>query len=402
MMPSSPHTHICMVAYTNYPSDARVRREAETLAATPGFQVLFLVLKDGAAPRTYKMSGVTVKELDISKYQGKSRKAYIFSYIKFVILAFTALKHLQASGRLDVVHIHNMPNFLVFSATLSRLSGKKIILDIHDSIPETYLSKFNANGRKKLLFSLFCAEEALCCRFVHKVVCVNHIQKKTLVSRGLNPDKVIVSLNVPDPRIFTRVGSKPCAADSGEAFKLIYHGTVTQRLGIDLAIRAVAMLKNEIPQVEFHVMGKGDDLDDFIQLSKSLGLENRVYFNKKMVPLEELGQVICRMDVGVIANRKDMATELMLPVKMLEYMALGIPVVAPRLETIQHYFTEEMVQYYEPENVDSLAGAILQLYREKDKQRKQAKAAERFFDTYGWETHKRDLIGLYRELVPRR
>ncbi|WP_390492043.1 hypothetical protein, partial [Staphylococcus pseudintermedius] len=68
------------------------------------------------------------------------------------------------------------------------------------------------------------------------------------------------------------------------------------------------------------------------------------------------------MDVGIIPNRKDSATDLMLPVKMLEYVAMGISVVAPRLKAIEHYFSDDMVSYFQPEDSNSMANAILGLY----------------------------------------
>lgn len=387
-----------MVAYTNYPSDARVRREAEALAEESGLHVTFFALKEHYKPETYRMNGVIVRELDISKYQGNSKKAYILSYLKFMASAFTRLNQLLFAGRLDIVHVHNMPNFMIFSAILPRMFGKKIILDIHDSMPETYLSKFGSK-KSRYIFKLLCAEESCCCRFANKVVCVNHIQQNKLISRGLDPEKILVLLNVPDPKIFRRVDLMNFVPHHGKVFKLVYHGTLSKRLGIDLALRAVSILRKDLPHLQFHVLGKGDDLDEFVELSKKLGVEDQVFFNKKIVPLEELGDLIGGMDVGVIANRKDPATELMLPVKMLEYMVLGIPVVAPSLQAIQYYFDKKMVQYYEPENVDSLAGAIRQLYQEKDRKKAQGQASGRFFDTYGWEKHKFDLIDLYRQLI---
>jgi len=104
------------------------------------------------------------------------------------------------------------------------------------------------------------------------------------------------------------------------------------------------------------------------------------------------------MDLGIIPNKRNMATELMLPVKMLEYVAIGIPVVSARLKTIEHYFSNNMVTFFEPENVESMANAILSMYRDKNRRREQALEARKFIERYGWEKHKKDLIQLYQEL----
>ena len=71
-MSASPF--VCMVVYTHYPTDARVRREAETLAAH-GFRVMCLTNRHGAEPRAYELGGVEVRELNVPKYRGKSHAA---------------------------------------------------------------------------------------------------------------------------------------------------------------------------------------------------------------------------------------------------------------------------------------------------------------------------------------
>jgi glycosyltransferase involved in cell wall biosynthesis len=85
----------------------------------------------------------------------------------------------------------------------------------------------------------------------------------------------------------------------------------------------------------------------------------------------------------------------MLPVKMLEYVALEIPVVVPRLKAIQYYFSEEMVSYFKPEDSDSLASAIFALYQNRKKRETQASLARRFLERFNWEIHQRDFLALY-------
>ena len=105
------------------------------------------------------------------------------------------------------------------------------------------------------------------------------------------------------------------------------------------------------------------------------------------------------MHVGVIGNRPTTAGELMLPVKLMEYVALGIAVVAPRLRTIEHYFSEAMVSYYVPENVQSFADAICRLHANSEARFQQSVAAATFLDDYGWERQGKQLVAFYRQLL---
>jgi glycosyltransferase involved in cell wall biosynthesis len=107
------------------------------------------------------------------------------------------------------------------------------------------------------------------------------------------------------------------------------------------------------------------------------------------------------MQVGVVGNRRSIAGDLMLPVKLLEYVSLGIPAVVPRLRTIQYYFSDDMVFYYEPEDVESLAECLYRLQCQPDLRQAQADRARAFLGTYGWERKSGELVALYESFVKR-
>jgi glycosyltransferase involved in cell wall biosynthesis len=386
--------HVCMIAYTDYSIDARVRREAETLAAN-GFQVRCLTTRNGGAARQFTLEGVDVEELRVTKYRGKSTREYMSSYLQFLAAASVACLRLMARRELDVVHVHNIPDFLVLAGLLPRLTGRKVVLDVHDSVPETFAAKFS-NG--SLLQRALRLEERLSALVAHRVICVNHPQRDALVSRGIPDAKTFISMNVPDPRIFG-MPPQPVALPQAGALRLVYHGTMVHRLGVDLLIQAVARLKDAIPGVRLHLWGHGDDLPAFEALAVELGVQDHVEFNGTGYPLHELPERLRGMDLGVIGNRRSAAGDLMLPVKLLEYVSLGIPSVVPRLRTIAHYFTNEMVTFYEPDDVDSLAAAIRGLHGQADVRRRQAAEARDFLTQYGWERQGQELVTMYRTLV---
>ena len=387
--------HVCMVAYSDYVFDARIRREAETLAAN-GFRVTCLKLRNGAAPESRVLNGVEVRDLNVAKYQGKSRLAYLRSYARFTVQAAAACAGLLLKDDLHAVHVHNLPDFLVAAALVPRLAGRKVVLDIHDSIPETFSTKFSDAS---ILWRLLCLEEQWSARLAHRVICVNHPQRDAIVGRGLAQPKTIVSMNVPDPALFRRQTPVRRAVPAEGHFDLVYHGTMAERLGVDLAIRALALVRRQVPNVRLHLWGRGDDLPAFQRLAKETGVEDAIDFQPKGFPLAELRERLAPMHLGIVGNRRTIAGDLMLPVKLMEYVALGIPVVAPRLRTIRHYFTDEMVSYFEPEDVASLADAICRLHADGDARYRQSVAAARFLDEYGWDNQGGQLVAFYRELL---
>ena len=386
-----------MVAYTTYSVDNRVRREAEALSAFGGYKVSVLALKEGLSPRNYHLNDVEVREVNVPKYQGKNSARYLILYFKFLLLAFFACSKLLINKSIDVVHVHNMPNFLVFCAVIPFLFGEKVILDVHDIMLEMYLAKFEGNINK-LFVSVLRLEEFISCVFAHKIICTNHMQRQTLMKRGISGSKISIVFNTPDPRIFNRNKTVEVKPGAKKEFRMIYHGTVTKRLSLDLAIRAVASLVGRIPSLDFSILGWGEDILELMDLSKKLGLQKFVHF-EGAVPGEKLAEILTRMDLGIVPNSKNIATELMLPVKMLECIALDIPVVVPRLKVIEYYFSDEMVTYFEPGDIDSFANSILEIFNDENKRINKAKNAKSFLERYGWDTHKFVLVNLYRSLI---
>lgn len=390
----NPIGRICMLAYTNYRFDARVRREAETLAAH-GYDVLCLTTRNSAERACFELNGVRIRELGVPKYRGKSTIAYLASYLHFLLASTWACLRLLVAREVDVVHVHNIPDLLVLSALVPRMFKCGVILDVHDSMPETYATKFSSGS---LVHTLLCLEERLSATVAHRVICVNHPQRDALVGRGIPAYKTLVSMNVPDPGIFDREPRCGRAGPSSGPFKLVYHGTMVHRLGVDLLIRAAARLRERIPDLELHLWGQGDDLTSFQTLARTLGASDWIEFNPAGVALHDLPVALQPMHLGVIGNRRSVSTDLMLPVKLMEYVSLGIPVVAPRLKTIQYYFSESMVAYYEPEDVTSLVEVISRVHADPEARSRQAELARRILDEYGWRRQSREFVRMYRTL----
>src|SRR5262245_22184159 len=124
MTGNSDKRHVCMVAYTDYAFDARGRREAASLAAHP-CNVRRLTTRNGGSARRFTLEGVEVEELGVTKYRGKSTSAYLTSYVSFLTAASLACLRLLARGELDVVHVHNIPDFLVLAGLVPRFAGRK-------------------------------------------------------------------------------------------------------------------------------------------------------------------------------------------------------------------------------------------------------------------------------------
>jgi glycosyltransferase involved in cell wall biosynthesis len=376
--------HIAVVAYTHYSTDPRVRREAEALAARGDTVEAFCLSREGRA-KEEEINGVIVRRLPLKRYRGGNQARYLLSYIWFTVLAALYLSSGHIKKRYGLVHVHNMPDFVVFSALLPKLMGTKIVLDIHDLMLETFTTRFK-EGEGGLLRRLIAWEERICTAVADHIITVHAPYKELLVQRGVPADKVSVVMNVPDDAIFDpdRVES----SERTEGFLIVHHGTVVHRHGVDIAVRAVASLRKKIPGLCFRIIGEGDFLPEVKRLILDLGAGDVVELIDRFVPVDQLPPMLVEADLAVVPNRLTQSTQYILPVKLMEYVRLGIPAVVAKTPTVQQYFDPSMVCYFEPEDVDQLARCIQALYASPGKRRELVRNANRFTQKHNWEAEK--------------
>jgi glycosyltransferase involved in cell wall biosynthesis len=377
---------ICVIAYTLYSADHRVQREAETLVRR-GDQVDLISLAESGRPATETAEGVHVFRVGFTRYRGSSSVNYIASYFRFLFSAAFKVTRLHLKNKYDVVYVHTMPDFMVLAGLIPKLLGAKLVLDIHDMMPELYVSKFGVTHKHPLIrFLAF--QEQFSARIADKVVCVHKPHQDVLTGRGTPASKMTILPNLTDPLIFrTDPNIKP---DTG-GFRIVYHGTIAHRLGPDLAVDAFAKIAASCPGARLEIYGSGDSADEVEEAIERSGVADRIVFPGKIFSIRSVAQMISGAAIGIVPNRRDPSTEYMLPVKMLEYAHFGIPVIAPRLLAIQHYFTDENVLYYEPGNVDELAEAIHRLYSDPALRTRLSEGIVRFAEGFNWETFKLDL-----------
>jgi glycosyltransferase involved in cell wall biosynthesis len=379
---------VCMVAYAQYCHDARIKAYVQSLSRS-GVSVDLLMVREPGKGGSERI-GENRIFYQTNQYRGDNPLQYAWSYFKFFLATVVRLSLLGLKERYTAVHVHNMPNVLVFAAIVPKLLGAKIVLDVHDLMPANYLAKFGGSSSRPM-FKALIIEQWVSAVMADHVICADHLQKQFLESEcGIPADKLVAILNLPNEDIFRRVPR----TESGGRFRLVYHGTIARRLGIDIMLRAVAKASKEVP-VHLSVYGSGDFLPDALRLSEELQLPDHVYFSKSFFPVEKIPEIVGGMDAGIIANRRTLACErYMLPVKLLEYVYLGIPVIAPRLEIIQKYFDETMLRFYEPEDVDELARAIVALCRSDEERRRLTRSAATFYQKFSWQRQADEYVRL--------
>src|SRR3989344_1664980 len=217
---------VAMVVYSHYSRDARVRRYAQSLARKKN-SVFIVCLRENYKP---KQNNIYLIHYPLERRRG-GQFWYVVEYVLFFLYSFMLISWGYFKHRYSLVHIHNMPDFLVFTAFVPKLFGAKIIFDLHDLMPELYLSKYQSE-KSKNIHNLLVTIEGLSCRFADAAITANERFKEILLKR--HPDlsnKLKVILNCPDPRIFA---SEKTARTAHKEFRLLYMGTVEKRFALDI------------------------------------------------------------------------------------------------------------------------------------------------------------------------
>ena len=377
---------VCVISYTLYMADHRVEREAEALARR-GDHVDMITLAEQGRPREETVEGVHVHRVGFTRYRGSSSISYIASYFRFLFATAFKVTRMHLKQKYDVVQVHSMPDFMVLAGLIPKLLGAKLVIDVHDMMPEVYASKFGVTERHPLIrFLAF--QERISTRIADKVICVHKPHQDVLCRRGALESKMTILPNLTDPLIFR---ADPDVKPDTSCFRIVFHGTVAHRLGADLAVDAFAKIAASCPGARLEIYGSGDSADEVDEAIQRSGIADRIVFPRKIFGIRAIAQMISGASVGIVPNRRDSATEYMLPVKMLEYAHFGIPVIAPRLLAIQYYFTDENVLYYEPGNVDQLAEAMQRMYNDPELRARLSAGITKFAQEFNWEHFKLDL-----------
>jgi glycosyltransferase involved in cell wall biosynthesis len=379
---------VCTVAYTFYESDGRVMRYSEALRDR-GDVTDVIALRQPGRPRIDTVRGVRVTGVQTRKINERSPRSYLGRLLLFFLRTTALLTWRHLACPYDLVHIHSVPDFLVFTAWLPKLLGAKVILDIHDILPELYASKFGVSHDSPIFKALLFVER-VSASFADHIISANDLWQETLVRRSVAPHKATVLLNFPDRSIFYKRGRT--RADG--KFVMIYPGTLNRHQGVDIAIEAFAKIKDYLPYAELHICGSGPALSELTRLVSERGLRHRVHF-KGMLPLHEIAPVIENADLGLVPKRNDSFGNEAFSTKILEFMAMGVPVIVSDTKIDRYYFNDALVKFFRAGNVDDLASRMLELSGDPTARSYLIENGLQFIQENSWQFKKK----LYLELV---
>lgn len=392
---------VAVVAFDPYPYEVRARRLAEA-AIDCGAEVdaIGLSLGDGGQLPA-EQHGVRIYPLPMARRLGAPMAWTVLEWLRFTALAAVKVARLHQTRRYDIIHVHNMPDFLVFAALWPKLRGARVILDVQDVSPELMAAKASPRARGPLTFFAR-TQERISTAFADFVVTVGWPFEQRLLARGVPRRKLTSFINSADPGVFPASLQGPIPFDANNEqgpFRFMFYGTISRRLGIDTALKALALARREVPLLTLDIMGEGDDVKLFQQMADDLGLRDVVTFRPAVAPGPELAEFVASHDAGIVSYHADGFADLLLPTKAYEMAWLRRPMVVSDTPAIRSMFRPESVLMCDSESPEAFAQAMAQLSRSATLRQAMVDNAAQDYEQFRWERERERYYALLQDLT---
>ena len=222
------------------------------------------------------------------------------------------------------------------------------------------------------------------------------------MSRGCPPRKISVVMNSPDEEIFQYQKSfrqESTVRDASKPFVMMYHGSLVERHGVDLAVAAVGKIRSKIPGAELRIYGRSTPfLEGVLDSVRKSELSDAVRYLGPM-KLEQIPAAIRECDVGVIPNRRSAFTEINMPTRIFEYLSQGKPVIAPQTPGIQDYFSPQELVLFDLGKTEDLAVKMEYVFEHPEEMLRMVELGQKVYQDHQWTGERERFVNLVEGLM---
>lgn len=387
---------LIVVENQTVPFDRRVWREANSLREN-GYEVTVLCPRRKASPKGLEViNGIRVYRHP-SPAEGSTPIGYLWEYGCALIWEFVYASWIYLRHGFDVIQGCNPPDDIFLVALPFKLFGVKYIFDHHDANPELYVSKYGKQGG---LYRILVGLEKLTYRFSDVVVVTNMSYKDLAVSRGGVASKnVFVVRNGPEREAFKSVPPNP-ARKNGKNYLVGYVGNMSVQDGLDILLDVAQHIKDSGRRdIFFTCVGGGTELNKLKKMVEEKGLADRVHFTGR-VSDGELLEILSTADVCVNPDRPSEMNDISTMIKIMEYMALGKPIV--QFDSKEGRFSAQEASLYasKDDGVADFAAKIIWLLDKPEERKKMGEyGRKRVEEKLAWEYSVPELLAAYEKAL---
>ena len=387
---------VLMIVENYYPMDIRVRREADSLSEK--YSVTVLAIKHKGASFFEMINGVRVFRVPQFPEIQPRKIGYVLEYLYLTLISCLFFVVTFPIYRYKVVHTHNPPDTLFVVGIMARLLGRRFVFDHHDLAPELYLSRFS--GREDVVYRTLLFLERLSYRFADVVITANRSYKDIAVNRhGIIPAKVHVVRNDPLLGEFEKAVAINASQDD-DFLSVVFVGSINPQDGVlDLLdIFEEFLIRKPQRKVRLLIVGGGDSLNSVRQAATQKGLSEYITFTGTIHDRGRLLHLLSTADIGVEPAPENPLNTYSTFIKIMEYMATGLPVVAYDFPETR-YSLGEGGFLVEPGNQGQFADFLVRLVEDPKLRRQLGNAGRRRISTgQNWDSSKSSLLKAYSKL----
>ena len=353
------------------------------------FDVHLITPNDGLLPTEDTIEGAKVTRISQDLTQNFLARAVHFGK--------AVSSHLALNQDYDVVHFRNIWDG--FSITQNKNKFKYKTLFEVNGLPSIEL-KYHYPGLDAELLSKIKEQEIATLHLSDAIICPSHVTREYIASLGLDRKLVTVIPNGVSPSDFS---PSPLPTRENRIPVLLYIGTLADWQGLDILIKALPKIL-EHKQVKLQIVGRGRSRQRkmLAKQIRKLGLEEHVLI-QPAVPHHEIPQLISNADICVapLGLNDRNVTQGACPIKVLEYMAAGRPLLASNMPIVRELVREDIDGLlFSPNDPDDLARQIFALLNDFElSQRLASSASERALTKFTWHESQKKLHKVYKNLT---
>jgi len=396
--------HVGVIRYGFFPADRGVRREVEELRAE-GFNVCVVCRRDERQAAVETIDGIHIHRLPVGG-RGDSLWSYLVSTKVFCLLATLRLVWLHQRKPFQFVQVNNPPDYLTAVAIVLRLLGAKIILRVQQPVPEHFEVRYS-KWYHKPISRVLRLTETVSVKVSDRVIVQNRRIRDRLGERGADLNKIAMVMDViADSAIrldeHQLLVDKITDARKGERrqgiFTIVTHLPVERDSGVDMVVKAVARLQDRLPGLAYRLIGGGSYIARVLRLAQEMNVSDRVQFVGALGIDEMIGEILTA-DIGIVPVKKNPYTDLLHSTTIYDYIAMGKPIIASRLEALTAYFAEDSLIYFESEDADDLAEKIYSVFAYPEDVGIRVSNTSDIYDAHRWERERKKYVGVYQQLL---
>ena len=391
-------SRVAIVVHAVYPGDPRIRRQTDALTAA-GHEVDLFCLRAPGEAREEASGQLRIVRLPVNRaFTGFA--GHLAEYLAFAGIAAVRLTREHRRRRYELIQVATVPDFLAFAALPIKLAGVPLLLDLHEDMPEFFRDRF-ARPVLRALRPFVTGAARASAAVADELITVHEPLRQLSIARGVSADKISVVMNGADTALFdlSRHPRRPFMED-GE-LRLIHHSNLQRIYGLDVAVEALALIDPAALPLRLDVYGDGPYRPQVETAIARTGTADRVHLNGR-VPIDDLPALLAAADIGLVPSVPEPYLQYSLSTKLLEYAAMGVPIIATDLATFRAHFTDEAIRFVAGGDPTALADAIHALAADPAAAARLGAEAHRQAAGYAWPTQAGRYLRVVERLIQRR